>query len=62
MHAAYKNTVTMNFLLVFLCKPSVFLEGTLTHALDPVTCLSVKHCPSLRKEGVGSIYCRDPIL
>lgn len=61
MHAAYENTVAMNFLLVFLRKTSVFLEGTLTHALDPVTCLSVKHCPSLRR-GVGSIYCRDPIL
>lgn len=39
MHVACENTVTVNFLLVFLCKPCVFLERTLTRAHDPVTCL-----------------------
>lgn len=39
MHVACENTVTVNFLLVFLCKPCVFLERTLTCAHDPVTCL-----------------------
>lgn len=49
MHAAYGSTVTINFFLVFLCKPCIFLKCALSHALDPVTCLSVKPCPSLRR-------------
>ena len=60
MHAACENTVTVNFLLVFLCKPCVFLECTLTRAHDPVTCLSVEHCPSQKGGGVGDHLLQRP--
>lgn len=64
MHVASENTVTVDLLLAFLCKPCVFLECTLTCARDPMTCLSAEHCPSQRREDkvLETIYCRDPIL